>query len=60
MFCPYFISTVLMVSLYRHRRKGNHLPVSMVMTSPLVIQAEQGLDDDYDDVVSDATTEHRF
>ncbi|XP_067380748.1 uncharacterized protein [Channa argus] len=60
MFCPYFISTVLVVSLYRHRRKGNPLPVSMVMTSRLVIQAEQGLDDDYDDVVSDATTEHHF
>ncbi|KAK2899395.1 hypothetical protein Q8A73_012524 [Channa argus] len=23
-FCPYFISTVLMVSLYRHRHKGNN------------------------------------
>uniref|UniRef100_A0A3Q1JGP2 Ig-like domain-containing protein n=1 Tax=Anabas testudineus TaxID=64144 RepID=A0A3Q1JGP2_ANATE len=32
----------------------NHLPVSMVMTSPT--QAEQGLDDDYDDVI----TEHQF
>ncbi|XP_018545311.1 Fc receptor-like protein 5 [Lates calcarifer] len=54
MLCPYFISTVLMVSLYRHRPTGNHLPVSMVMTPPT--QAEQGLDDDYDDV----TTEHHF
>ncbi|XP_033182583.1 Fc receptor-like protein 5 [Anabas testudineus] len=53
-FCPYFISTLLMVSLYRHRPTENHLSVSMVMTSPL--QAEQGLDDDYDDV----TTEHHF
>uniref|UniRef100_A0AAQ6ITH4 Ig-like domain-containing protein n=1 Tax=Anabas testudineus TaxID=64144 RepID=A0AAQ6ITH4_ANATE len=53
-FCPYFISTLLMVSLYRHRLTENHLSVSMVMTSPL--QAEQGLDDDYDDV----TTEHHF
>ncbi|GLD71250.1 Fc receptor-like protein 5 [Lates japonicus] len=52
--CPYFISTVLMVSLYRHRPTGNHLPISMVMTPPT--QAEQGLDDDYDDV----TTEHHF
>ncbi|XP_018537741.1 Fc receptor-like protein 5 isoform X1 [Lates calcarifer] len=52
--CPYFISTVLMVSLYRHRPTGNHLPVSMVMTPPT--QAEQGLDDDDDDV----TTEHHF
>ncbi|XP_033182638.1 Fc receptor-like protein 5 [Anabas testudineus] len=53
-FCPYFISTLLMVSLYRHRPTENHLSVSMVMTSPL--KAEQGLDDDYDDV----TTEHHF
>uniref|UniRef100_A0AAQ6IH42 Ig-like domain-containing protein n=1 Tax=Anabas testudineus TaxID=64144 RepID=A0AAQ6IH42_ANATE len=53
-FCPYFISTLLMVSLYRHRPTENHLSVSMVMTSPP--QAEQGLDDDYDDV----TTEHHF
>uniref|UniRef100_A0A7N6BBL2 Ig-like domain-containing protein n=1 Tax=Anabas testudineus TaxID=64144 RepID=A0A7N6BBL2_ANATE len=47
-FCPYFISTLLMVSLYRHRPTENHLPVSMVMTSPT--QNEQGLEDDYDDV----------
>uniref|UniRef100_A0A7N6AU97 Ig-like domain-containing protein n=1 Tax=Anabas testudineus TaxID=64144 RepID=A0A7N6AU97_ANATE len=53
-FCPYFISTLLMVSLYRHRPTENHRPVSMVMVSPT--QAEQGLDDDYDDV----TTEHHF
>uniref|UniRef100_A0A7N6AKD1 Ig-like domain-containing protein n=1 Tax=Anabas testudineus TaxID=64144 RepID=A0A7N6AKD1_ANATE len=53
-FCPLFISTLLMVSLYRHRPTENHLPVSMVMTSPT--QAEQGLDDDYDDVI----TEHQF
>ncbi|KAM4537425.1 high affinity immunoglobulin gamma Fc receptor I-like [Odontesthes bonariensis] len=53
-FCPYFISTLLMVSLYRHRATGSKLPVSMVMTPPT--QAEQGLDDDYDDV----TTEHHF
>ncbi|KAM4536907.1 high affinity immunoglobulin gamma Fc receptor I-like [Odontesthes bonariensis] len=53
-FCPYFISTLLMVSLYRHRATGSKLPVSTVMTPPT--QAEQGLDDDYDDV----TTEHHF
>ncbi|XP_067381397.1 Fc receptor-like protein 5 isoform X2 [Channa argus] len=53
-FCPYLISTVLMVSLYRHRPTGNELPVSMVMTSPTM--SEWGLDDDYDDV----TTEHHF
>ncbi|XP_044040167.1 low affinity immunoglobulin gamma Fc region receptor II-like isoform X1 [Siniperca chuatsi] len=57
-FCPYCISTVLMVSLYRHRPTGNDLPVSMVMTPPT--QAEQGLDDDYDDVITADTTEHHF
>ncbi|XP_056224995.1 Fc receptor-like protein 5 isoform X2 [Seriola aureovittata] len=57
-FSPYFISTVLMVSLYRQRPTGNHLPVSVVMTPPS--QAEQGLDEDYDDVISDVTTEHHF
>ncbi|CAK6978862.1 low affinity immunoglobulin gamma Fc region receptor II-b-like isoform X2, partial [Scomber scombrus] len=56
-FCPYFISTLLMVSLYRHRPTGNDLPVSMEMTPPT--QAEQGLDDDHDDVAS-VTTEHHF
>ncbi|XP_072233005.1 uncharacterized protein [Leuresthes tenuis] len=53
-FCPYFISTLLMVSLYRHRATGSGRPVSMAMTRPS--QAVQGLDKDFDDV----TTEHRF
>ncbi|XP_031179299.1 low affinity immunoglobulin gamma Fc region receptor II-c-like [Sander lucioperca] len=53
-FCPYFISTFIMVCLYRHRETGNDLPVSVVMTPPT--QAEMGLDEDYDDV----TTEHHF
>ncbi|XP_056224991.1 uncharacterized protein LOC130164337 isoform X2 [Seriola aureovittata] len=57
-FSPYFISTGIMVSLYRQRPTGNHLPVSVVMTPPS--QAEQGLDEDYDDVISDVTTEHHF
>ncbi|XP_018545231.1 sialoadhesin [Lates calcarifer] len=49
------VSVVLLVNLYLWRKsKGNHLPVSMVMTPPT--QAEQGLDDDDDDV----TTEHHF
>ncbi len=34
----------------------NDLPVSM--TPPT--QAEQGLDDDYDDVITAVTTEHHF
>ncbi|XP_041842292.1 Fc receptor-like B [Melanotaenia boesemani] len=53
-FCPYFISTLLMVSLYPHRDTGSDLAVSMVMTPST--QADQGLDDDYDDV----TTEHHL
>ncbi|KAL4008033.1 hypothetical protein ACER0C_001885 [Sarotherodon galilaeus] len=42
-FCPYFISTLLLVSLYRHRATGN----SLKSTEP----AEQGLDDKYDDIM---------
>ncbi|KAM9335126.1 uncharacterized protein ABDE67_020081 [Symphorus nematophorus] len=57
-FCPYCISTVLMVSLYRQRPTGNDLPVSMVMTPPT--WAEEGLDDQYDDVITAVTTEHHF
>nr|XP_033465451.1 high affinity immunoglobulin epsilon receptor subunit alpha-like isoform X2 [Epinephelus lanceolatus] len=57
-FCPYFISTFIMVSLYRQRPRGNDLPVSMVITPPT--QAEEGLDDDDDDVITAVTTEHHF
>ncbi|XP_028420589.1 uncharacterized protein LOC114546123 [Perca flavescens] len=53
-FCPYCISTFIMVSLYRQRAKGNDLSVSMVTTPPT--RAEEGLDENYDDV----TTEHHF
>ncbi|KAI3376301.1 hypothetical protein L3Q82_016408, partial [Scortum barcoo] len=51
-FCPYCISTVLMVSLYRRRHTGNDLPVSME-TAPSY-QAE-----DYDDFVA-VSGEHHF
>ncbi|XP_039678276.1 high affinity immunoglobulin gamma Fc receptor I-like [Perca fluviatilis] len=57
-FCPYCISTFIMVSLYRHRATGNGLSVAMVMTSPT--QAEEGLDDEYDDVITAVTREHHF
>ncbi|XP_039678258.1 Fc receptor-like protein 5 [Perca fluviatilis] len=57
-FCPFCISTLIMVSLYRRRAKGNGLPVAMVMTSPT--QAEEGLDEDYDDVITAVTREHHF
>ncbi|KAL4008124.1 hypothetical protein ACER0C_001976 [Sarotherodon galilaeus] len=49
-FCPYFISTLLMVSLYRCRAKGNYMHVSVEKSSPN--QAEQGLED--------VTIEHHF
>ncbi|XP_035989855.1 Fc receptor-like protein 5, partial [Fundulus heteroclitus] len=45
-FCPYFISTLLLVSLYQHKVSGSDVPVSPAMTPP--IQAEQGLNDVYD------------
>nr|XP_033932737.1 Fc receptor-like A isoform X2 [Pseudochaenichthys georgianus] len=51
-FCPYCISTFLMVSIYRERARGSD------PTPPT--HAEQGLDDDYDDVMSAVTTEHQF
>ncbi|XP_068449765.1 low affinity immunoglobulin gamma Fc region receptor III-like [Clinocottus analis] len=57
-FCPYCISTFLMVSLYQHLHTGNKLPVSMVMAPPT--HAEKGLDDDYNDIITAATTEHHF
>ncbi|XP_049917541.1 Fc receptor-like protein 5 [Epinephelus moara] len=57
-FCPYCISTFIMVSLYRQRPTGNDLLVSVVVTPPT--QAEEGLDDDNDDVITAVTTEHHF
>ncbi|XP_053199198.1 uncharacterized protein LOC128383629 [Scomber japonicus] len=53
--CPYFISTLLMVSLYRHRSTGNNFSVSM--TTPLPDQAAGRLAEDYD---VEVTTEHQF
>ncbi|XP_076737112.1 low affinity immunoglobulin gamma Fc region receptor III-A-like isoform X1 [Maylandia zebra] len=46
--CPYFISTLLMVSLYRHRAKAS-----------LPTQAEQRQTEDFDNIV-EVTTEHHF
>ncbi|CAG5965535.1 unnamed protein product [Menidia menidia] len=53
-FCPYFISTLLLVSVYRLRAKGSKQPVSVATAPPP--QAEPGLDGDHGDV----TTEHHF
>ncbi|XP_039678234.1 high affinity immunoglobulin gamma Fc receptor I-like [Perca fluviatilis] len=55
-FCPYCISTYIMVSLYRDRTTGNDLSVSMVTTPPT--QADEGLEDD--DVITAVTTVHHF
>ncbi|XP_039677856.1 mucin-5AC-like [Perca fluviatilis] len=57
-FCPFCISTFLMVSLYRRRTRGNGLPVAMVTTSPT--QAEEGLDDEYENDITAVTREHHF
>ncbi|XP_029976020.1 uncharacterized protein LOC115409152 [Salarias fasciatus] len=57
-FCPYFISTLLMVSIYRGRAKGDSVPVSLATTSEA--QASQRLDEDYDDVMAAVSTEHHF
>ncbi|KAK9525169.1 hypothetical protein VZT92_017493 [Zoarces viviparus] len=46
-FCPYCISTFIMVSLYRRRPTGNDLPVSMATASP-----EQRVAEDHDDTVA--------
>ncbi|XP_047216100.1 Fc receptor-like protein 5 [Girardinichthys multiradiatus] len=54
-FCPYFISTLLMVSLYRQRSTGRDHPVSMVIN-----ETEQGLDENCDDIITVITTEHHF
>ncbi|KAI4790557.1 hypothetical protein KUCAC02_034550 [Chaenocephalus aceratus] len=56
-YCPYCISTFLMMSIYRERARGSDQSVSMAMTHT---HAEQRLDDDYDDVMSAVTTEHQF
>nr|XP_033465449.1 low affinity immunoglobulin gamma Fc region receptor III-like [Epinephelus lanceolatus] len=55
-FCPYFISTFIMVSLYRQPPTGNGLPVSMA-TAPSN-QAEQRLAEDYDDIAAVSTVHH--
>ncbi|XP_026179908.1 low affinity immunoglobulin gamma Fc region receptor II-c-like isoform X2 [Mastacembelus armatus] len=46
-FCPYVISTVLMVSLYRHRPTDNSLHVSMA--TPRSNRAKEGLAEEQDD-----------
>uniref|UniRef100_UPI003AAC6B1F Fc receptor-like protein 5 n=1 Tax=Centroberyx gerrardi TaxID=166262 RepID=UPI003AAC6B1F len=57
-FCPYCISTLLMLSLYRNRPGGNVPPITMATAPPN--QADEGLDDENDDVIAGVTTEHHF
>ncbi|KAM6894713.1 uncharacterized protein PEZ65_022367 [Lycodopsis pacificus] len=56
-FCPYCISTFIMVSLYRRRPTGNDLPVSMATASP--DQSEQRVAEDHDAAVALGTV-HDF
>ncbi|XP_030287116.1 Fc receptor-like protein 5 isoform X2 [Sparus aurata] len=58
----YLVPLVLLVlevrRLTNRKPKGNYLPVSMEMAPPT--QAEQGLADEYDDVMAAVTTEHHL
>ncbi|XP_068569188.1 sialoadhesin-like [Cebidichthys violaceus] len=55
---PYCAATVLMVSVYQHRPTGRNQPVSMTTSPPS--EDDEGLDQPYDDVIADITTEHEF
>ncbi|RVE60826.1 hypothetical protein OJAV_G00184620 [Oryzias javanicus] len=55
---PFIISTLLLVSLCPQRASGRDPSVSMAMTKRS--HAEQGLADDYDDIITSVTTEHQF
>ncbi|XP_076737173.1 low affinity immunoglobulin gamma Fc region receptor III-like [Maylandia zebra] len=54
-FCPYFISTFIVVSLYRGRAKENDPTIPMATAT----NAEQRLCEDYDETGA-VTTEHQF
>ncbi|XP_034424779.1 low affinity immunoglobulin gamma Fc region receptor III-like isoform X2 [Hippoglossus hippoglossus] len=53
---PYVVSTLLLVSIVRQRPTEKAPPVSL--TTPPPGEDEEGLE--YEDVVADVTTEHRF
>uniref|UniRef100_A0AAZ1X9K7 Ig-like domain-containing protein n=1 Tax=Oreochromis aureus TaxID=47969 RepID=A0AAZ1X9K7_OREAU len=57
-FCPYCISTGLLLSICCSRKTQNKLAVSMEMTQR--DRGGQGLAEDGDDVTDDVTTEHAF
>ncbi|XP_042071042.1 Fc receptor-like protein 5 [Haplochromis burtoni] len=54
-FSPYIISTLIMMSLYQCRARGNGISDSTKPTLP-----DQGLDNEHDDVITDVTTEYHF
>ncbi|XP_073331594.1 Fc receptor-like protein 5 [Pagrus major] len=55
---PLVLLVLQLRRLISRKPKGNYLPVSMEMAPPT--QAEQGLDDEYDDVMAAVTTEHHL
>ncbi|XP_026019044.1 low affinity immunoglobulin gamma Fc region receptor II-like [Astatotilapia calliptera] len=54
-FSPYIISTLIMMSLYQCRARGNGISDSTKPTLP-----DQGLDNEHDDAITDVTTEYHF
>ncbi|XP_030579017.1 uncharacterized protein LOC115775679 isoform X1 [Archocentrus centrarchus] len=57
-FCPYCISTGLLLSICCSRRTPNRPDISMEMTQR--DGGGQGLEEDYDDIIANVTTEHAF
>ncbi|XP_026225568.1 uncharacterized protein LOC113168752 [Anabas testudineus] len=57
-FCPFFISTLLMVSLYQCKPTGSNQPVSMTMS--LSNRGGEDLNEQDDYIMDDVTIEHRF
>ncbi|XP_038565640.1 uncharacterized protein LOC119896197 isoform X2 [Micropterus salmoides] len=57
-FCPYCVSTGLMLSICCSRKTGNKPAVSMEMTQ--AVGGSEKLDGEYNDITADVTTEHAF
>ncbi|XP_033182552.1 CD226 antigen-like isoform X3 [Anabas testudineus] len=57
-FCPFFISTLLMVSLYQCKPTGSNEPVSLSMS--LSNRGGEDLDEQNDYIMDDVIIEHRF
>ncbi|XP_069543777.1 sialoadhesin-like [Brachyistius frenatus] len=56
LFAPYFISTTLMLSEYRHRAVARSVSMAVSPSS----REDDGLDPQYDDIIAAVTTEHHF